>query len=1536
MKKITLLLLTLLLFLKPGISQVPTGTWYFGQQAGITFCTTLSNGDPTTVTGSSIITNEGCAVMSDANCNLLFYTDGITVWNSNHTAMTNSLATSPGGLLLGDPSSTQSAFIVQKPGSYNLYYLFAVDANIGTNGLSYSLIDMSLNSGLGDVVLTEKNVILTTPCSEKINGSLHANGTDFWVVSHAWNSNNFIAYQVTSTGVNTTPVISSIGSTYSGSSAVTRGYLKFSQAGNKLAVGIEGLDTYELFDFDAATGAISNPITFTGTNFNDCYGVEFSHDGNYMFGSERWGDQIRQWDISLTTSAAIIASEQIVGLLPTPYGGALQLGPDNKIYLARSNTSYLGRINNPANFGLSCNYVDQAINLGSNACREGLPNIGIYSPISYDTLTASLNITNVICAGDSTGSVEVYATGGFSPYYYLWSTGDTIQSVQNLPAGNYSVTINDSDTSSVTQTFSINEPGSISTTISTYHIDTIVNALGTISITASGGVSPYSYLWSNNEAGFYIDSLNAGTYTCTTTDLNGCQYISDHFIGYYSWAQAPVITYTITPESCLNSCDGEIDISVTSGVSPFNFSWSNGATTEDVDNLCADFYNLTVEDANVPMISSTNPWNYVSTGISHTVEIPANNLHLDGIPIVNGDYIGAFYSDGGVWKCAGYSEFQGSIINMTIYGDNPATPGKDGLTENELLNWRLWSSSTYLQNVMMMGFDTLHPNTSYFQTNGLSGIFRGDAHSSYTISASSTVNLLLTPPQPLLANPAFSNYNNYNTSTQTSTDGWIYLDPTGGTSPYTFLWSTGSTNEDITNLAAGNYQVTITDALGCEASFSYTLYAPFTALDASGLAGNETCTGYCNGEIDITITGGYQPYFFSWSNSETTEDQSGLCPGTYDVTITDNTNPSSAIMPWTYVITGINHTVLLTYESLDSANLQIGDFVGVFYLSNGLYECGGYVEIPATSTPQAVTVWGNDISSPQKDGFDNLETFTWKIWRNSTGIVESVNAVYSPLMPTQGEYVTNGLSTIDDLDIIPDPEIFLSFNVQSAPPVVITGNVTQIDPAIGSNGAIDVTISGGQSPYSFLWNNGESTEDIYNLVPGTYYLTVTDANLCTNDVCFILDFSVLPPWQLNFIGNYHTIEIPATANLEINGIPIEQNDMIGVFYEDNGTAYCGGYIVWQPVTTTLLAYSDNLSTTNKDGFVAGDEFQWKFWDASNTSEHAAIASYQSSFPNQQYFAASGSSAVDSVQTISLSGTVSTNTKSNLPLGMLLLYQTTTNGHNAEYKCPVVNGAYFIEGIHAGDYMLYAIPQPENGYGIPGYYVNKLEWQDANWIEVVNHTNSVDLIIEPVIPYTTGSASIEGKIFQGDDDSYNPDIFDDEWFPAIKANGDPARNIAVLLYDGLMNPMDFRLTNEIGNFAFNQLEYGSYFIKVEKAGLESDALSITLDASNPISADNQFILNQGQVISIEESTASNEIKLYPNPVCNYMKLILPGSLKMVKIELYSITGQNLEIPTDINRINQFEGTINLSSLQSGIYLIHIKTGGKTFIEKVSKL
>lgn len=406
-------------------AQSEAANWYFGYGAGIKF--NQIGGTISTLNDGQLFTNEGCTSISDDSGNLLFYTDGSSVWNKNHEFMYY------GTGLLGDSSSTQSAIIVPKPGDPNIYYVFTVGSNLTNTGLHYSIIDMSLRDGLGEV--TVKNQRLLNLCSEKITAVLKdCISKSMWVVTFAAENGNspiyntFYAYEISSNGIN---VDAAVKSTFPINITDSRGNLKLSPDGTKMACANLSADNDNgttndqlfLYDFDTATGKVTNPIELriNGKNHNP-YGLEFSPNSELLYVHSYNNFQadlnnrdenedpvnhrstLTQFDVStpnIQNSQVVIDDRQL-------YRGGLQLGPDGKIYRALSATygtglPYLGVINNPNNRGKACNYEHNAINLSPNQSSQGLPPfIQSLFNIQIDIIkNGKSDISLALCEGDS-------------------------------------------------------------------------------------------------------------------------------------------------------------------------------------------------------------------------------------------------------------------------------------------------------------------------------------------------------------------------------------------------------------------------------------------------------------------------------------------------------------------------------------------------------------------------------------------------------------------------------------------------------------------------------------------------------------------------------------------------------------------------------------------------------------------------------------------------------------------------------------------------------------------------------------------------------------------------------------------------------------------------------------------------------------------------------------------------------------------------------------------------------------------------------
>lgn len=414
--------------------------WHFGSKAGLDF----SCLPPQSFFGSELTSGEGSASISDLDGNLLMYTNGKFVWDANDNVMPN------GTGLLGHPSTVQSSIIIPKPGNPNIYYIFTGGTSIeehGQIGVHFSEVDMTLNGGMGDVT-ANKNIFLFSPNEEKLTAVANASGNGYWVVAQKYHSAEWYAYEVTSAGVNTTPVISTTGPIARFENSLDA---KLSPDGTLLASQNQCDDNYNssicLYSFNNSTGVID-------FLWEDCGGaggsLEFSPDATKLYAATNLG--INQYDLTagsgITDSMAIIGSKTTI---MTPSGGvgshiSIQLANDCKIYVSEgglsSGASFLSVIDKPNLAGAACNYILDNTALVSGTCLTRLTNF--VSSFFYEgcpELAFDLNVTDAECQAD--GSIDLVITAGTPPFYYNWSNGASTEDISGINGGWYVVTVTD-------------------------------------------------------------------------------------------------------------------------------------------------------------------------------------------------------------------------------------------------------------------------------------------------------------------------------------------------------------------------------------------------------------------------------------------------------------------------------------------------------------------------------------------------------------------------------------------------------------------------------------------------------------------------------------------------------------------------------------------------------------------------------------------------------------------------------------------------------------------------------------------------------------------------------------------------------------------------------------------------------------------------------------------------------------------------------------------------------------------------------------
>lgn len=536
-------------------AQNEASKWYFGVYAGLDFMTT----PPTILTNGQCNAGEGSTGISDAAGNLLFYSDGGTIWNSAHVPMAN------GTGLAGSSAATQCGIVIKQPGSSNIYYIFSLMHNL-IGGLRYSTIDMSLAAGMGSV--TVKNTLLYSgPCVEKLAAALHCNGQDIWIVSHDYNNTNFRTFLVTSAGVNSVAVVSSVGAAHPS----YYGQMKISPDSRKVAVACGSIGTgFEVFDFNRSTGVVSNPLTLVPplpNTYDMNYGCEFSADGTkvYLSTSEKC---ITQWDLCAGSPSAISQTQFTFAA-----GGAmsLQLAPNGKIYCARPDSTQ-GVINYPDLTGSACNYVHTGQSVAPNMGWWGLPNF---------LSTYFKKIRAFDFYSDSTNCQKIHFSKPCAPLpgpsSMSWNFGDPTSGSNQSSAAN--PTHQFSGGGSYTVQLILNYNCGSDTIIK----QIIIPNVPTISVTGNNAIcaghnatltatGAVSYSWSNSSIGpmVNVSPTTTSVYTVTGSSItNSCRSKKTFTVIVYP---SPAVSIAGNQTVC------ETDTLYLQSAGASNYTWSAGST----------------------------------------------------------------------------------------------------------------------------------------------------------------------------------------------------------------------------------------------------------------------------------------------------------------------------------------------------------------------------------------------------------------------------------------------------------------------------------------------------------------------------------------------------------------------------------------------------------------------------------------------------------------------------------------------------------------------------------------------------------------------------------------------------------------------------------------------------------------------------------------------------------------------------------------------------------------------------------------------
>ena len=617
-------------------------------------------------------------------------------------------------------------------------------------------------------------------------------------------------------------------------------------------------------------------------------------------------------------------------------------------------------------------------------------------------LTLTMDAVNVSACGECDGEASVTVDGGFGPYTYSWDDPDnqTTQTAIGLCVGTYTVEVTDVNGCTETGTVSVGSDGESNMTLDFDSVDESACGMcdGEATVNVTDGDSPFNYEWDDpdNQTTQTATGLCEGTYSVIVTDANGCQESSSVTINNVGGSGITLTTTTVDESAC-GLCDGEATVDVVGGTEPYSYQWddSNNQTTATATDLCEGTYTVIVTDDN---------------GCEESISVTINNVAGSGITLTT------------------------TTVDVSACGlcDGEATVDVDGGTEPYSYQW-----------------DDSNNQTTATATDLCEGTYtvivtddNGCEESiSVTIDNAGGSGMTLT-------------IDAVNVTACGECDGEATVNVAGGTEPYDYQWNdpNNQITATATNLCEGTYTVLVTDANGCEETASVSVGSDVeSGMTLTTTTVDESACAMCDGEAAVSVDGGTDPYTYEWDdpNNQTTATATGLCEGTYNVTVTDANQ--------------CQETTSVTIENAGESGMTLNT-TSVDISACG--ECDGEAAVAVDG--------GTDPYTYQWDDPDNQTTAT------ATGLCEGTytvtviddNGCEESATATVGSSTASGIS--------------LTFN---------TTNATCGD----TDGSATVEPTGGAEPYSYQWDDpaNQTTQTAENLAPGTYMVTVTDDNGCS-------------------------------------------------------------------------------------------------------------------------------------------------------------------------------------------------------------------------------------------------------------------------------------------------------------------------------------------------------------------------------------------------------------------------------------------------------
>ncbi len=744
----------------------------------------------------------------------------------------------------------------------------------------------------------------------------------------------------------------------------------------------------------------------------------------------------------------------------------------------------------------------------SRNCILEIPAINMTEPelLSFDTTA----LIFPACFGNSDGKISVKPKGGTGPYDVDWGTGAMGTTINNLASGTYEISIEDANGCVLIEDIFLGQPTPLQ-----LNIDNVVPPLckgqlnGFINVTPSGGTPGYTYNWSNNSNSQNQTLLPEGTYQVTITDMNGCTLASNPFV--LIGAEVMSLSASIIQPPCIGPDIGSISVSIFNGGNgPFTFDWSIDESGTTIDGLAPGFYSVTATDADKCQVDTTLEIfapQLISVNIEPISPACAGNangqifLNASGgmqphtyqwsdsqdttssrFGLVSGNYFATITDANGCQLSTGTIPLANppaleiellTLDNPTCHGDSTGIIEVAATGGTGQLNYS-WSSGDSIAHLNALG----------------QGIFTLTVLDEKGCSEQETYKINWPPPLIPDEDRFITGCNNLDS---------VCVEVTGGTAPYNFIWSNGYISSCLSNVATGDYTVTISDAAGCtQELMSIKVPEDVESIFLQKLPSTDTvCFGETNGSLSIQVDGGSFPMQYIWNSGQTgiTNDSilniSNLPPGNYQLTITDNLGCTSA-SPAYNIIGGNNIFSNIPFsENVKCKGGQDGEI--------NLAVSGGF-------SPYSI-VWLNESGDTISYDYDitNLEAGIYTAFiKDNAGCEDQISK------------------------IILEPAFHLGIDSIISRPTTCFGD---------EDGSIEIFPVGGTMPYFYSWSNGSHNEDLYFLPIGQYSLEMEDANGCSFDT-IVNVFGPNAPFQVSDLEILPPLcngESTGSINIEISG-----------------------------------------------------------------------------------------------------------------------------------------------------------------------------------------------------------------------------------------------------------------------------------------------------------------------------------------------------------------------------------------------------------------